>query len=130
MSGSSRVRHRRRRAGENRGLVAASPPALAGQRLAHKKRSHEVEALSISEGRERLLELGKKVVSDHDQVILTHKTGNVVLISMEEWEAYRETQRLLMDKAALKALLQSFEDHDARKEGRGKSVDEVFSDLI
>jgi antitoxin YefM len=92
-----------------------------------ERRSREVEALSLAEGRERLLELGEKVVSDHDQVILTHKTGNVVLISMEEWEAYQETQRLFRDKAALKALLQSFEDHDARKEGRGKSVDEVFS---
>ncbi len=88
-----------------------------------------MEALTISEGRERLVELGGKVVSDHDQVILTHKTGNVVLISMEEWEAHRETQRLLMDRPALRALLQSFEDHDARKEGRGKSVAEVFSDL-
>jgi len=86
-------------------------------------------ALSISEGRKRLLELRDKVVSDHDQVILTHESGNVVLISMEEWEAYRETERLFSDKAALKALLQSFEDHDAGKKERGKPVSEVFSDL-
>jgi hypothetical protein len=26
-------------------------------------------------------------------------------------------------------LLQSFDDHDAGRKGRGKSVDEVFSDL-
>ncbi len=88
-----------------------------------------MQALSISEGRERLLELREKVTSDHDQVILTHEAGNVVLISMEEWEAYRETERLLMDRAALRALLQSFEDHDAGREGRGKPVSEVFSDL-
>ncbi len=67
-----------------------------------------MQALSISEGRERLLELRDKVISDHDQVILTHEAGNVVLISMDEWEAFRETERLLMDRAALKALLQSF----------------------
>ncbi|HEX9735230.1 MAG TPA: type II toxin-antitoxin system Phd/YefM family antitoxin [Thermoanaerobaculia bacterium] len=88
-----------------------------------------MEALSISEGRRRLLELREKVVSDHDQVILTHKNGNVVLISMGEWEAYRETELLLKDRAALRALLQSFDDHDAGRKGRGKSVDEVFSDL-
>ncbi len=86
-------------------------------------------ALSISEGRERLLELREKVISDHDQVILTHEHGNVVLISMEEWEAYRETERLVMDRPALKALLRSFEEHDAGKKARGKSVAEVFSDL-
>lgn len=88
-----------------------------------------MRALSISEGRERLLELRDRVITDHEQVILTHEGGNVVLISMDEWEAFRETERLLMDRAALKALLQSFEDHDAGREGRGKSVSEVFSDL-
>ena len=86
-------------------------------------------ALSISEGRERLLELQQKVISDRDPVILTHESGNVVLISMEEWEAYRETERLVVDRAALKALLRSFEEHDAGKKSRGKSVSEVFSDL-
>lgn len=89
-----------------------------------------MEALSISEGRKRLLELREKVVSDQDQVILTHKNGNVVLISMGEWEAYQETQRLLRDKAALKALLQSFEDHDTKKKKRGKSIAEAFPDLV
>lgn len=88
-----------------------------------------MEALSISEGRKRLFELRDRVVSDHDQVILTHKKGNVVLISMEEWESYQETQRLLNDKETLKALIQSFEDHDAKKQ-RGSSVDEVFADLV
>ncbi len=87
-----------------------------------------MEALSISEGRKRLFELRKQIVSDHDQIILTHKGGNVVLISMDEWETYQETQRLLRDKEALKALIQSFDDYDSRKQ-RGKSVNEVFSDL-
>ncbi|MBL4825589.1 MAG: type II toxin-antitoxin system Phd/YefM family antitoxin [SAR324 cluster bacterium] len=88
-----------------------------------------MEALTISEGRKRLFELRTQVVSDHEQVILTHKNGNIVLISMEEWESYQETQRLLKDKETMKALIQSFEDHDGRKQ-YGKSVNEVFSDLI
>ena len=87
-----------------------------------------MEALSISEGRKRLFELRDRIVSDHDQVILTHKNGNVVLISMEEWESYQETQRILMDKETMKALIQSFEDHDSKKHC-GRSVKEVFSDL-
>ena len=86
-------------------------------------------AMSISEGRQRLFELRERVVDDHDQVILTHKSGNVVLISMGEWEAYEETRRLLKDKAALQALLHSFEAHDAGL-CNGKSPDEVFADLI
>ena len=85
--------------------------------------------MSISEGRQRLFELRERVVDDHDQVILTHKSGNVVIISMAEWEAYEETRRLLKDKAALSALLQSFSAHDAG-EHSGKSPQEIFADLL
>lgn len=87
-----------------------------------------MEALSISEARKRLFELRQQVVADNDRVIMTHKQGNVVLISMDEWEAYQETVRLLNDKAALKALVDSFAAHDAL-ETQGKTTDEIFSDL-
>jgi antitoxin YefM len=87
-----------------------------------------MEALSISEARKRLFELRQQVVDDNDRVIMTHKQGNVVLISMDEWEAYQETVRLLNDKAALKALVDSFSAHDAQ-ETAGKSPEEIFSDL-
>jgi antitoxin YefM len=86
-------------------------------------------AMSISEARRRLFELRERVVSDHDQVIMTHKNGNVVLISMAEWESYQETLRLLRDRPALRALLQSFDDHDAAQEDRGRSPEDVFKDL-
>ena len=87
-----------------------------------------MQAISISEARKRLFELRKKVVDDHESVILTHKHGNIVMISMDEWESYQETFRLLNDKAALKALFQSFED---REHGlvEGKTLEEVFTDV-
>lgn len=88
-----------------------------------------MEALNISEARKRLFELRQQVVDDNDRVIMTHKNGNVVLISMDEWESYQETVRLLNDKAALKALVDSFATHDAR-ETTGNSPEDVFSDLL
>lgn len=87
-----------------------------------------MEALTISEARKRLFELRQKVVDDNDRIIMTHKQGNVVLISMDEWEAYQETVRLLNDKAALKALVDSFIAHDAGLT-QAKSPAEVFADL-
>ncbi len=87
-----------------------------------------MEALSISEARKRLFELRQQVVDDNERVIMTHKQGNVVLISMDEWEAYQETVRLLNDKTALKALVDSFAAHDAQ-ETAGKSPEDIFSDL-
>ncbi|MCI5151215.1 MAG: type II toxin-antitoxin system Phd/YefM family antitoxin, partial [Candidatus Electrothrix sp. MAN1_4] len=59
-----------------------------------------MQAVSISEARKRLFELRNQVVNDCEQVIITHKNGNMVIISMEEWEAYQETFRLLNDKEA------------------------------
>ncbi len=87
-----------------------------------------MQVLSITEARKRLFELREHVVNDHEPVIITHKQGNIVLISMDEWESYQETFRLLNDKAALKALFQSFDD---REHGRvkGKTVEEVFADV-
>ena len=86
-------------------------------------------AMNISEEQQRLFALRERLVDDHDQVILTHKSGNVVLISMAEWAAYEETRHLLKDKAALRALLQSFDAHDAGLRN-GKSPDEVFTVLV
>lgn len=87
-----------------------------------------MEALSISEARRKLFELRRRVVEDSDAVIMTHKEGNAVLISMNEWEAYQETVRLLNDKEALQALVDSFAAHDAG-ETDGKSAEEIFADL-
>ncbi|OGL46413.1 MAG: hypothetical protein A2161_09860 [Candidatus Schekmanbacteria bacterium RBG_13_48_7] len=87
-----------------------------------------MKAMSISEGRRRLFELRETVVTDNDQVVLTHKNGNMVLISMDEWEMYQETTSLLRDKAALKALIISFEEHDSGKV-RGKDIEQIFPDL-
>lgn len=87
-----------------------------------------MDAVSMSEGRQQLFKLREQVVENQEQIILTHKRGNVVLISMDEWNAYQETARLLRDRETMRALLQSFDDHDAGREV-GKSVAEVFMDI-
>ncbi len=88
-----------------------------------------MEAVSLSEGRRRLFELRDQVVNNDEEIIMTHKKGNVLLISMAEWEAYRETYRLLRDKETLRALLALFDVHDAGKT-TGKAPEEVFEDLL
>jgi len=87
------------------------------------------KTLSASDVRERLSDLIKYVVSEQESIILTHDQGDAVLISVTEWESLNETVRLLKDKAALKALIESFENRDAGKSD-SKSVEDVFSDLI
>ena len=87
-----------------------------------------MQAVTISEARKRLFEIREQVVNNHEEVLVTHKRGDIVLMSLDDWESYQETFRLLKDPAALKALFQSFEDRD-RGIVNGKAVDEIFSDL-
>ncbi len=88
-----------------------------------------MQAVSMSEARKRLFELREQVVNNHEEVIVTHKRGNMILMSLEDWGSYQETFRLLKDTIALKALFQSFEDRD-HGTITGKPLDDVFSDLM
>jgi len=88
-----------------------------------------MQALTISEARKRLFEIREQVVNNHEEVIVTHRRGDIVLMSLDDWESYQETFRLLKDPAALKSLFQSFEARD-REAVAGKSIDKVFSDLM
>jgi|GEM_PF-2631110 PHD/YefM family antitoxin component YafN of YafNO toxin-antitoxin module len=71
-----------------------------------------MQTINISEAFEKLSDLSKRVIFEHEQIILTHEQGNMVLISMDEWESYKETMRLLKDRSALKALVESFEKRE------------------
>jgi|SaaInl8_200m_RNA_FD_contig_21_3639237_length_583_multi_6_in_0_out_0_2 antitoxin YefM len=88
-----------------------------------------MQAVSISGARKRLFELREHVVNDHEHVIVTHKHGNMVMISMEDWEAYQETFRLLNDYDALRAVLQSINDREQGRHCSGKTLNEVFTDM-
>ncbi len=88
-----------------------------------------MQVINLPEAQTRLFEIHELVSSKHEPIILTHQRQEVVLIAREEWESDQETLRLFQDRAALKSLLESFENHDQGKIV-GKSIEEVFSDLI
>ena len=88
-----------------------------------------METLSIREGRNRLPEIYKRVVNQNDQFMLSDIEGKMVIVSLHEWESVLETLRLLRDKSAFKALLQSFVDHDQGQKS-GKSFEDVFAELL
>ncbi len=72
-----------------------------------------MQTIQASDACGRLSDLLKYVVSEHESVVLTHEQGDAVLISMTEWESLNETVRLLKGKAALKAIMESFERRDS-----------------
>ena len=85
-------------------------------------------AMSISEGRKKLFEIRQSVVDDYDTAILTHKDGNMVLISQEQWENWQETIRLYQDKVTMQALENYFDARDAGDD-QGISIEKAFPDL-
>lgn len=88
-----------------------------------------MQAMSISEGRKRLFELRESVVDDFETVILTHKKGNVVLISLEVYESWFETLRLMQDERSWNALQHALKNPQEIIE-HGAKFEDVFADLL
>ena len=79
--------------------------------------------LTVSQARQSLFQLVKKSAKAHVPIKITSKTGDVVLISQEDYESLLETLELLSTPGMLKSIRAAKEDI---KRGRTKSLKEVF----
>ena len=76
-----------------------------------------MEVLTYTDARAKLKDVMDRVVEDHDEVVVTRKNGKpVVMISLDTWNAIKETMHLLSTPANARALRQSIAQLD---EGRG-----------
>ncbi|MBX9815360.1 MAG: prevent-host-death protein [Proteobacteria bacterium SG_bin5] len=76
-----------------------------------------MEVLNYTDARARLKDVLDRVVEDHEEVIVTRKSGKpAVIVSLETWNAIRETLHLLSTPANARALRESIAQLDA---GRG-----------
>ncbi|MEZ5452715.1 MAG: type II toxin-antitoxin system prevent-host-death family antitoxin [Thiothrix sp.] len=73
-----------------------------------------MQAVTYSEARNNLATMLDRAVDDHETIIITRKHGrNAVLMSLEDFNAWKETEHLLKSPNNAKRLLQSLEN--ARK---------------
>ncbi len=79
--------------------------------------------LSATEARQNLFELVKKSVKGHLPIRISSRSGDVVLISEEDYESLLETLELLSTPGMLKSIREARQDIKA---GRTKSLQEVF----
>ena len=76
-----------------------------------------MEVLTYTDARAKLKDVMDRVVEDHDEVVVTRKNGKpVVMISLDTWNAIKETMHLLSTPANARALRQSIAQLDG---GRG-----------
>ncbi len=64
-----------------------------------------------------------------EEVNILSESGSVILIPEEEYEAIKETLRVISDKKSLSALLESHRIREKGEVPESYSVEEVFGDL-
>ncbi|OQX07491.1 MAG: antitoxin [Thiothrix lacustris] len=70
-----------------------------------------MQAVTYSEARNNLATMLDKAVDDHEHIIIIRKSGkNAVLMSLEDFNAWQETDYLLSSPANAKRLLKSLEN--------------------
>lgn len=75
-----------------------------------------MRAISYTAARQNLAGTMKHVCEDHDPVIVTRKSSeSVVIMSLEDYEALKETAYLLQSPKNVKRLLESIEELEAGK---------------
>jgi antitoxin YefM len=75
-----------------------------------------MNAISYTSARGNLAKTMKKVCENHDPVIITRKKSDaVVMVSLEDFEAMRETSYLLQSPANAHRLMESIEELNAGK---------------
>ena len=79
--------------------------------------------LTATKARQDLFRLLEKSAKGHVPIKIMSKTGDVVLISEEDYESLLETLELLSTPGKLKSIRQARADV---KTGRTKSLQEVF----
>jgi len=68
-------------------------------------------------------------VRDHEEAAIVSDLGSVILVPQEEFDAMRETLRLLMDRRSLNALILGQAQRETGRRLDFPAVEQVFHDL-
>ncbi|MFF4829763.1 type II toxin-antitoxin system Phd/YefM family antitoxin [Streptomyces sp. NPDC001312] len=84
-------------------------------------------AISASEARSRFFPLIQQVNDDHEPVRIASKSGDAVLMSAEDFDAWQETIYLLRSPANARRLMEAVARDRAGSAVVAKSMDELES---
>ncbi|GAH14230.1 unnamed protein product [marine sediment metagenome] len=83
----------------------------------------------VSEYRSHLSSFHKKVISDHDPLLISGHYGNVVIIPEDDYENLIETIYILRDKTTIKSL-ESVRKEIASDSFKGHDLKNIFKDVL
>jgi antitoxin YefM len=83
-------------------------------------------SISASEARQRLFPLIERVNADHDPVRISSRSGDVVLMSAEDYDAWQETVYLLRSPANAQRLMEAVARDRAGAPSIAKTMDELW----
>ncbi|MFJ2820954.1 type II toxin-antitoxin system Phd/YefM family antitoxin [Streptomyces toxytricini] len=82
-------------------------------------------AISASEARKTLFPLIERVNNDHTPVRISAKSGDAVLMSADDYDAWQETVYLLRSPANARRLMEAVERDRAGTAAVAKSMEEL-----
>jgi antitoxin YefM len=82
-----------------------------------------MSVMSASQARKSLFPLLEQVNRDHAEVVITSRNGNAVLISEEDFEAWKTTRYLFSTKANVEWLTESMAQASRGEAERHELVD-------
>ena len=82
-------------------------------------------SISATEARKTLFPLIERVNTDHVPVRISSKSGDAVLMSADDYDAWQETVYLLRSPANARRLMEAVARDKAGEAGGTKSIDEL-----
>lgn len=84
-----------------------------------------MDAVNYSEFRGNMKDYFDKSIENHEAIIVTRKKGNMVIMSLEDYNSIMETNYLLKNKANAEHLLNSIKQLE-----EGKASIKIIEDLL
>ncbi|HNZ28209.1 MAG TPA: hypothetical protein PKK13_13375 [Spirochaetota bacterium] len=84
---------------------------------------------TIDKARTNLKTIIKQTIDSHEEVNIASDIGGVVMLSENDYDAMKETLKLVFDKKSLISLLESHKNRDNGIVQKSYSIEEVFHDL-
>ncbi len=83
----------------------------------------------VSEYRNHLSKFHKKIIADHDPLLISGQDGNVVILPEDDYKNLIETLYILRDKTTIKSL-EKTRNEVAKNKTFGTDLKKAFSDVM